>query len=458
MEFPMNRLSFIKYPKHQMKKLILLFFTAIYSISLAAKPVKPLPAYLDLGTAVNAMNMVMIHDVVPPPVAARFYSYAMLTAYQIVSQSDKKVPAPAAFVHNFPANLVSPEKDYDYRIAAIYGMLETIKIIMPSGYMVQEDQDKFLAALKEDKISQAVIDQSIDAAKKVTAQVVAYAKTDNYGKLSTRLRYTPKKGDGYWYPTPPAYLDPVEPNWKTIKPLVIDSAAQFKPMPPIEFSKDSTSAFYKLAKEVRDANINMSEENLMIASFWDCNPFAVTTSGHMMIGFKKISPAGHWMNIACLATKQLNISFNQSVLVVTMESIALMDGFLSCWDEKYRSNRIRPETYINKYIDLNWKPILQTPPFPEYTSGHAVGSNASATMLTYLLGDNFKYTDDTEVPYGVGPRDFTSFNQAAEEASISRLYGGIHYLDSINEGNKQGKAVANHIIEKIKKAGIGRKR
>jgi hypothetical protein len=441
-----------------MKIYIMLLLAALYSFTLSANPVKPLPPYLEIGPAVNAINMIMIHDVVPPPVAARFYAYAMLTAYQIVSQSDKKVPAPGTFTKQFPANLTPPDKDYDHQIAAIYGLMETIKIMMPSGYMIQEDQDKFTAALKTANISEAVITQSTLFAKKVTAQVVAFSKSDNYGKLSTRLRYTPKKGEGYWYPTPPAYLDAVEPNWKTIRPMVIDSAAQFKPTPAIEFSKDSTSAFYKLAKEVYDVSVKPTDEVLMISSFWDCNPFAVTTSGHMMIGFKKISPAGHWMNIACLAVKQSSISFNQSILVVTVESIALMDAFLSCWDEKYRSSRIRPETYINKYIDLNWKPFLQTPPFPEYTSGHAVGSNASATVLTYLMGDNYKYIDDTEIPYGVGPRPFSSFNQAAEEASISRLYGGIHFRDSIQEGNKQGRDVGNHILEKIKKAGIGRKR
>lgn len=441
-----------------MKKYLFFLITVLYSFTLAAKPLKPLPAYLELGPAVNAINMVMIHDVVPPPVASRFYAYAMLTAYQIVSQNDKKVPPPSSFIKQFPTNLVPPEADYDHRIAAIYGLLETVKIMMPSGYMIQEDEDKFVAALKKDNISEAVVNQSVEFARKVAAQVVAFSKSDNYGKLSTRLRYTPKKGEGFWYPTPPAYLDAVEPNWRTIRPMVIDSAAQFKPAKAIEFSKDSTSAFYKQAKQVYDVSVKPTQDVLMISSFWDCNPFAVTTSGHMMIGFKKISPAGHWMNIACLVVKKSNISFNQSVLVVALESVTLMDAFLSCWDEKYRSNRIRPETYINKYIDLNWKPFLQTPPFPEYTSGHAVGSNASATMLTYLMGDHYEYIDDTEIPYGVGPRNFTSFNQAAEEASISRLYGGIHFMDSIMEGNKQGRSIANHIIEKIKGAGIGRKR
>jgi hypothetical protein len=437
-----------------MKKYFFILLLALPAAQLLASPEKSLKPYLEIGAIVNAINMVMIHDVISPPVAGRYYAYTMLGAYQIVSQANKMVPPPATFINKFPVNLAEPVKDYDYRIAAIYCILETGKIMLPSGYILEDDELTFLKALQKDKIPQEVIDASIVVAKAVAAQVIAFSKSDNYSKLSTRLRYTPKKGEQYWYPTPPAYLDAVEPNWKTIRPLVIDSCSQFTPVQAIPFSTDSTSAFYKLAKEVYDISKKPTDENLMKASFWDCNPFAVTTSGHMAIGFKKISPAGHWMNIASLVVKKANLSFDQSILVVTMESVTLMDAFISCWDEKYRSSRIRPETYINKYIDLRWKPLLQTPPFPEYTSGHAVASMASATMLTYLLGDNFHYTDDTEIPYGVGPRNFTSFHQAAEEASISRLYGGIHYMDSILLGNKEGQDLATYIIGKIKTAGI----
>ncbi|RYE06668.1 MAG: phosphatase PAP2 family protein, partial [Sphingobacteriaceae bacterium] len=328
------------------------------------------------------------------------------------------------------------------------------KNMLPSGVSLQDDEDLYVAQLQKNKISQSVIDQSISVAQQVSAQIINFSKADHYNQLSAKLRYTPKKGDGFWYPTPPAYLDAVEPNWKTIRPMVIDSNSQFKPAPPVKFSKDTASAFFKLAKEVVDVSKKPTPEQLHIAAFWDCNPFAVTTSGHMSIGYKKISPGGHWMNIAALAVKKLNLNFDASIQTVTLESLTLMDVFISCWDEKYRSNRIRPETYINKYIDINWKPFLQTPPFPEYTSGHSVVSNSSAEILTYLLGDHFVYTDDTEIPYGVEPRPFTSFNQAAAEAMISRLWGGIHFRDSIEEGNKEGREVAQNIIEKVKKAGI----
>ncbi len=420
-----------------------------------ARPKPALPAYLDVAMPLNAVNMVMIHDVIAPPIAARYYAYITMAAYQVVSSNNTKFPALGTFVKNYQAAAdLGKTTDADYRIAAVYAMFEAGKNLLPSGYMLNDDEQTYTALLKKNNISDDKIKSAIKTAESVAAVIVAFSKGDSYGKLSTRLRYTPKQGEGYWYPTPPAYLDPVEPNWKTIRPLMIDSCSQFKPVPPTTFSKDSTSAFYKLAKEVHDVGVSPTREQLHIASFWDCNPFAVTTSGHMSIGFKKISPGGHWMNITALVTKQTKVSFDQSIEVLTIVGIGLMDAFISCWDEKFRSNRIRPETYINKYMDITWKPLLQTPPFPEYTSGHAVVSHTSAYLLTFLLGDNIKYIDDTEIPFGVEARTFTSFKQAAAEASISRLYGGIHFRDSAEQGNKQGIAVAQDIIAKLKKAGI----
>ena len=133
-----------------------------------------------------------------------------------------------------------------------------------------------------------------------------------------------------------------------------------------------------------------------------------------------------------------------------MTSIGIFDGFIACWDEKYRSIRIRPETIINASIDKTWIPILQTPPFPEYTSGHSTISASAAEILTALYGDQVAYHDSTEIPYGIPPRKFTSFHQASDEASISRLYGGIHFRPALDEGAKQGKKVGQHILAKIK--------
>ncbi len=172
--------------------------------------------------------------------------------------------------------------------------------------------------------------------------------------------------------------------------------------------------------------------------------------GHLMFGFKKISPGAHWMGITGIAAMKAKKSFDETMFIYTCVSMGLMDANISCWDEKYRSNRIRPETAIRRLIDPQWTPLLQTPPFPEYTSGHSVISASSAVILTHFFGDNFSFRDSVEVTYDIPPRSFKSFYQAAEEAAISRFYGGIHFMDAIEEGQQEGKKVGEWVLQKIK--------
>jgi len=408
-----------------------------------------------LQPAVFSLSKIMMHDVVNPPAAARYYAYCMLGAYEIVSQNDPTLTTLDHILKEYKQPVIATKRNsYDARIAAIYCILETGRLMLPSGYRLQEEEEQFIADQLKTKVIRAILDSSIAVANYMAARIVDFSKADRYGKLSAQLRYTPLKGDEYWYPTPPAYMEAVEPNWKTVRPLVIDSCNQFPPKPPVEFSKDSTSDFYKLAKEVYDVSIKPDPEQLNIASFWDCNPFVVATSGHMSIGFKKISPGGHWMNVAGIAAQQAQLSFNASITTQMLAGITIHDAFISCWDEKYRSNRIRPETYINRYINIKWQPLLQTPPFPEYTSGHSVVSAATAEVLTYLFGDKFTYTDNSEEMFEIPARTFTSFRQAAAEAAVSRLYGGIHYRDAIENGQQQGRELGMFIVDRLRSAGL----
>lgn len=397
-----------------------------------------------------------MHDVVNPPAASRYYAYCMLGAYEIVSQNDSDIPPLSSFINNYKKLPEIINIKYNPKIAAAYCILETGKLMLPSGYMLEDDEEKFVKLLHQYKIDSSVINASVSVAKETATKIIAFSKTDHYNQLSAKMRYRPLHDDAHWYPTPPTYIEAVEPNWKTIRPMIIDSCNEFVPKPPLAFSKDSTSAFYNLAKEVYDVGQHASKEQLDKAAFWDCNPFAVATSGHMSIGFKKISPGGHWMNIAGIAADKAKLGFDKSVLLHTIVSVTLMDAFISCWDEKYRSNRIRPETYINRYINVRWEPLLQTPPFPEYPSGHSVISTASAEVMTYLLGDDFLFTDDSERLFDLPSRTFKSFRIAANEAAISRLYGGIHFRDAVENGQLQGSAIGAKIISEIKKAGIGR--
>lgn len=413
---------------------------------------RPLESHLQ--PSVFAVTMVMIHDVASPPAASRFYTYCLLGAHDIVAQHQKTIISPARLIHDFAPVPLEATGKYDYQIAALYCILETGKLIMPSGEMLAEEQQKLLIALQKEGYSQPIIDESVRVAQQEAKRVLTYAAADNYRLLSAKTRYRPTKGDGYWYPTPPGYIEAIEPHWRTIRPLMLDSSSQFKPEPPVAFSKDTSSAFFALTREVFDVRNNLTDSQRAVAAYWDCNPFAINTSGHMMIGFKKISPGGHWMNIAAIVADKAKLNFDQAVLVQSVAAMTLMDAFISCWDEKYRSNRIRPETMINRHISPRWQPLLQTPPFPEYTSGHSVISTAVAEVLTYLIGPDFAFTDNTEIIFDLPERSFASFRQAAQEAAISRLYGGIHYRDAIENGQTQGRAIGKFVIQKIKKAGV----
>jgi len=169
-----------------------------------------------------------------------------------------------------------------------------------------------------------------------------------------------------------------------------------------------------------------------------------------MFGTKKFSPPGHWMSIVGIAAEKANADFGTTVTAFTKTAIALFDSFIQCWAVKYNYNTVRPETVINKYIDPNWRPHLQTPPFPEYTCGHSTGSAAAAEALTSVFGDHFSYTDTTELEFGIKSRSFTSFRQAAEENNLARFYGGIHFHNSCLVSTELGAKVGDMVVQRLK--------
>jgi len=229
----------------------------------------------------------------------------------------------------------------------------------------------------------------------------------------------------------------------------MDSATQFRPPVPFAFDSTKGTPFYAQALEVYDTGRHLTEEQRAIAAFWDCNPYVMNVQGHTMFATKKITPGGHWMGIAGIAARKANASVLQTADTYVRTAMALADGFIAAWEEKFRSGVIRPESVINAYIDEKWAPLLQTPPFPEYPSGHSVISTSAAQVLTAIYGQNFAFVDSSEVPYGMPVRSFASFDAAANEAAISRLYGGIHYRQAIEEGQRQGKRVGLNVVARV---------
>jgi hypothetical protein len=202
--------------------------------------------------------------------------------------------------------------------------------------------------------------------------------------------------------------------------------------------------------EVKAVVDTLTEEQKHIADFFDDNPFKLNVSGHLMFGTKKFSPPGHWMNIVGIAAQKANADFNATVAAYAQTSIAMFDAFISCWKAKFESNMVRPETVINKHFDPQWKPYIQTPPFPSYVSGHSVVSAAAAEVMTHHFGENFAFTDTSELEFGIPNLSFTSFHDAALSASWSRLYGGIHYRSDLEHGNLMGKEIGSLILSRTR--------
>ena len=405
----------------------------------------------ELRPVTFALSEVMLRDVASPPAASRFYAYALLAGYETASRYQPAgFPGMYGVLNGMPMLYAFTAADsVFYPFAALYAILETGKGIMPSGQMLVEKQLLLEQKFRENGLPEGQIAGSKAAALAIARGVLNYAATDGYAQLTAYDRYRPTDHPAAWQPTPPDWMAAIDPYWNTLRPFFLESAQQFRPAPPVPFSTEANSPFMALVREVYDTGRNLNAEQREIAEFWDCNPFAVQHSGHLAIGLKKISPGGHWINICGLACEQQKRSFREGLITHTALALTMADAFISCWDEKYRSNRIRPVTAINRTLDANWQPLLQTPPFPEYASGHSTISAAAAEVLTHFLGDNKGFTDNTEALYGIKPRTFRSFRSAAGEAAISRLYGGIHFRDAVNEGLVAGGKLGNWVLGRL---------
>lgn len=408
-----------------------------------------------LHNTMQAITDVIVHDIFSPPVASRIYSYSSIAAYEAMVPGHPEYQSLAGQLTSLEAP-PQPEagKEYCYALAGAKAMVVVGKKLIFSEEKIDEFEGKMLKEFQAVNMPQDVYDRSLAYGETVGAHILAWADKDNYKQTRTFPKYTINDEARRWKPTPPDYMDAVEPHWNKIRPMFIDSASQFKPIPPTPYNMtDKNSEFYKNAMQVYKAlDVPEAEKNerIAIAQFWDCNPYVSHHKGHVMFATKKITPGGHWVGITKIACKTAKADIMTSARAYVMVSIGLLDGFISCWDEKYRSEVIRPETVINGFIDPEWVPLLQTPPFPEYTSGHSVISASASTALTSIFGDNFAYTDSVEVAFGMPARSFKSFYDAANEAAKSRNYGGIHYIPACEVGVEQGKKVGQFLVEHVK--------
>jgi len=400
---------------------------------------------------VKKLTDIIVVDIFTPPVASRIYANTSLAMYEALRFEDSSAPSITAKLKGFDLMPLPIDKiSYNFSIAAIQAFSETAKKVTFSAPEITAYQDSMIKQYAGN-MDQAIVDSSVAFGQRVADVVAKRLGKDNYKETRGMERFEVKTSDQTrWVPTAPDYADGLEPFWATMLTMGLDSSNQIEADGFPAYSEDKNSAFYKEMKEVYDISKSLTDEQIDIALFWDDNPFVSKHKGHVMFQDKKMTPGGHWMAIAAKACKINNADPVTSAKAYAYTAIGLYDGFISCWYVKYKTVRIRPQTAIQRLIDEQWISYIQTPPFPEYTSGHSTTSSSAAEMLTHVFGDNIAFTDSSELEYNLPVRSFKSFRHAAEEASISRVYGSIHYRSGCESGNKQGKKVAAAILAKLK--------
>ena len=266
----------------------------------------------------------------------------------------------------------------------------------------------------------------------IATAIYNWSLTDNFNP--SNAGYVPPVFTGAWVPTPPAFVNGVMPYLSSARPFLAAHLTSIAPVFPAPYSEDPNSDFYKIAKNVYDVSQTLTTEQKNIALFW-------VDQGNGT-GF---TPPGHEISIVIQALVQKRASLAIAAEAFAKYGIAERDAIIVCFKSKYAYNLIRPVTYIRKLIDPNWLSFIPTPPHPEYPAAHAFVTGAAMQAVTRVLGEHVTITDHTYDFLGYAPRTYGTLFKAGEEAGISRLYGGIHYLPSINIGLSLGHEIGDRV-------------
>lgn len=382
-----------------------------------------------------------------PPVAARSYAYASLALYESVVPGIRDMRSYSGLISGYTNQNIKTElgKDYNWELVANACLANMMRSLFKTTStanldLINQLEQKYL--LQSNSKDSATIQRSVQFGIKVAEIIYEYAKTDNKEEayLSNFPDYSIPTGPDKWEPTSPTNLKPLQPYWGEVRPFLIANSANelIQKYPPLPFSTDTKSLFYLQALEVYVYSLNLDVESSRIAKFWSDDPGLTGT------------PPGHSMSIAGIVLNKEQADLAKAAEVFSKIGLAVHDAFVSCWKSKYYYNLLRPISYIKKYIDPNFTTLLSTPPFPEHTSGHSVQTAAAMAVLESYFGANYSFMDNTHesrTDIDGSPRFFSSFKACANEAAISRLYGGIHYRHAIERGIEQGTIIGNNIAD-----------
>jgi len=391
------------------------------------------------------MNELVRHTATySPPVASRSFAYIGITAFESAVGGSDRLVSLVGQVNGFKS---VPQREagavYDEEIIVNAAMADAIVFYFgntgPTGQRsIKAAQRKWRERVVEG-IPEDVVARSEAFGKSVAASIHQWSLEDGGGTIENMgfpEKFDLPKGEGKWVPTNALRQQqlPLLPHWGDMRTFATPSGAACATPGNPQYSTDPASQFYKEAFEVYETSKVITPEQVAIARFWSDDPMLSMT------------PPGHWVSIALQVAQRANLSLDENVDLLARMGIAMSDAFVGCWHEKYRYNLVRPITYIKQVIDPKWEPVLNTPPFPEYPSGHSTVSGAMGVVLTAFFGKDHAFEDNTGSPDGRNPRNFAGFDAAADEAGISRLYGGIHFRSAIDDGLAQGRCIGGYAV------------
>ncbi|MES2667755.1 MAG: vanadium-dependent haloperoxidase [Pseudomonadota bacterium] len=380
-----------------------------------------------------------------PPVASRAMAYVGVTIYESLATGNPAMTTLAGQLNDLTPTPTRPDALHDEALVVHGAMTAAIRHFFgntgPTGQRAMNAVERQLTADLTAGLPADVVDRSLAHGQAVAAHIIAWAATDggaNVENMGFPLNWTLTQGPSHWVPTSKVALQqaPLLPDWGKNRPFAMPKGMDMAcglPAPP-EYSEDPASEFFLQAKEVYDTSLALTDQQKAIARFWSDDPMLSST------------PPGHWLYIVVDLIKTTGMEAPRAADLLARIGVSVADAFIACWASKVRYDLLRPITYIKRVIDPKWEPLLNTPPFPEYPSGHSTQSGAAAVVLTAFFGEGYSFLDTTNADEGMKGRDYPSFMAAAEEAGISRLYGGIHFRAAIEAGLRQGYCTGAYTV------------
>ena len=379
-----------------------------------------------------------------PHVAGRTYAYVGLTLYEsiVLGMEDYQSIAPQ-LDGGLELPAIEQDKQYHWPVSANAALAFMLKNLLPHTTpellkSIDSLEADFYAKFQADADAEA-LQQSAEFGKQIAMAIFEWSKTDGGHEAYKNPfsdTYDPPVGPGQWVSTGEfPFSQPVYPYWGDNRTFIPGLAEATQPPPPPDYSEELGSVFYNAVNEIYTMSLNLSREDSLTAKFW---AYELITPSEVRV----YDDVSHAANFATQMIVLKDLSLQEAAVLYCKHGMAVNDAGISSVKTKFYNNLVRPITYIRNVLGhTEWNPVVPTPPFPEYTSAHAVISMASASVLESTFGKNFSFTDHSfDDTYG--PRHFDSFEAYAKEAALSRLQAGIHYRFAMDEGLKQGREVA----------------